>query len=289
MSGSPHAISVACIGLPCEQKGSLFLLRQTQQAAKISAAQASSFKEWRIIVVVPLLVLSFLSVGSLVTTPIAHAYSCGGNHCYGIQDWYGTVNGSETTITIANLSCTGGCVNDGFIDNEMWLSDEHTKACVNNQYSECWVEVGYQNDGSGPTNHFWGDMRPIDNAVNYHPLMQASSYPTAYTLDGVGNQQFEVGLVFLYPCRYGCRYTYFSTQNSMGPNHIKIGQELAGQTGGASASRADFSNNYWQGAINGGWNLQGYGNGPGVSYDSPPYAAWVNNTPSSNDFYTHCC
>ncbi len=263
------------------------MLRQTQQAAKISAAQVSSFKEWRIIVVVPLLVLSFLSAGLFVRIPTALAYSCN-SHCYGLQIWDGNVNGAQTQVTIANLSCTGSCASGGFIDDEMWLLDYHTKACHLDAFFSCWVEAGYSNDGAG-TYHFWADVRPIDGKYHLHPLMQASSYPTVYTLEGVCCQQFEVGLIFLYPCRYGCRYTYFSTQNSMSPDDIQIGQELLG-TGGASASRADFSNNYWQGSINGGWNLQGYGNGPGVSDPNPPpYAAWVNPPYTSNDFYTYCC
>lgn len=225
---------------------------------------------------------------------VAASISCGdenNNHCYARQDWFGGMNGAKTTINIVQLNCSNACQSTGFIDNEMWLIDEQTSSCTSNKYGNCWVEAGYINDGYN-FSYFWADVRPVDNGnLNFHWLFAASvGYTMGISIYKQGTNQFELDLVLHNSTGYHT-VTYYSTNNSMAPNDIKIGMELAGTGSNNSnwgAPRADFTNNYWKGS---NWVAQQYGNGPGMYAYNPPYINGIygGSGGTGGDFWTNCC
>lgn len=135
----------------------------------------------QIIFVVTLAVIALL--GDLALSLPAHAqqiapfptysnYHCTDSegHCYAEEDWYGNASGAATAIQLGFITC-GTC--DGFIDNEMWLSDQHSSQCTGVQpFKECWVEAGYSTytatdtdpsscvSNSAANCYYWADVRP---------------------------------------------------------------------------------------------------------------------------------
>jgi hypothetical protein len=184
----------------------------------------------------------------------------------------------------------------------MWLADEQSQSCASNKLAACWVEGGYLYDGVCGFCYFWADIRPVDgNNLNLHYLTPYPNHMSPSRDIGhsmrisfykQGTNQFEVDFA-VQGCSFNCSAngTFYSTNNTMAPDNIIIGTELAG-TGPNSnwgAPRADYTNNYWRNGTS--WNGQTYGNGPGMSSASPPYINGTYGSPggTGGDFYTNCC
>src|SRR5712692_2663783 len=89
---------------------------------------------------------------------------CTYSHCYGVNDWRGSIGGSFTAITVVKLQ-----PGDGAITDEMWIDDNNLMCPIEPGGSSipCEVEAGYviKNDGHGE-HWFWVDVRP--NGGYYH-------------------------------------------------------------------------------------------------------------------------
>ncbi len=252
------------------------------------------------VVLASLLLLYQISLG--LNPPIAHAYSCGNagsgaGHCYAYQDWPNPINGSRTDIRVVQLVCNSGCYNDGFIDNEMWLIQHNNSGCsVPGGGNDCWVEAGYINlDGQGYVTFFWADARP-NGGFYFHNINAAYvgdfGNKVIFRITRVSSNEFEVD-----KANDGCTsqcsasWTYYSTNNTMAPNAIHIGQELAGSSGGASAPNGHFTDNYWQSTRDNSWNAQN-NDGNGLRCDNPPcikYQVHPGGNSTGGDIYTYCC
>jgi len=250
--------------------------------------------------------LILLPVSQFVSPPTVHAaatnISCGGamsgSHCYAEQWWNGAMNGARTDIKVAQMTCIANCLSDGFVDNEMWV-DDHS-SCSSNKYGNCWVEAGYIFSDVGRVYYFWADVRPVDgNTLNFHYIGQVFTndygHSMRFSIYSSGTKQFTVDLA-IQGCSSGCfgHETFYSTNNSMSPNDIKIGSELAGTGPNYEwhADRADYTNNYWRCGSN--WCGQTYGNGPGIVFVNgapPPNIQGTYGSPggTGGDFYTNCC
>lgn len=194
------------------------------------------------------------------------------------------MTGSATNITVVHLSCLNGCSN-GFVNDEMWLQQEGNTACSGDL---CWVEAGYI-QGSGFEDYFWADNRP-NGGFFYHELTEVPGADYGHATTFIINRTSTTTkwLVDIYDSA-GNSWVNYSTNNSMAPNEIVIGQELAGG-GGASAPRADFTHNvYYSGSGSAYQNNQG----SGFVAARPPYggiaAVPAGNTNAGGDIYTYCC
>jgi len=228
-------------------------------------------------------------------------YSCGNasaGHCYGTANWQEQKQyfGSYVDLWQNVMNCPSGC--GGFIDNEMWLWDTQTAACVSNPEGSCWVEAGFiASDGGGNPSYFWADSRPMNsNTFNLHILSQADFTDSDHFMiiqDARGaSGVYQVWI-------YNGSNTFFngtSTSNTMSANIIQIGSELAG-TNGASAGLALFQRNIWavqplKSDFTFWYNRQtDEGN---VNDQSPHSAAWWINPsqpppPEGGLFATSCC
>jgi hypothetical protein len=205
------------------------------------------------------------------------SYSCGSSsgsgHCYGWNTWVGAVDGSATQITVRGI--TGG---NGFIDNEMWL----VQWPKNGLPRSTWVEAGYISDSgfeNGAEVWFWADSRPQDNGyVNLHygiPLRSGDyGHNVAITLKRKDSCSFTASVVGVLTGEQGT-----STNNCISPDHIQIGQELAGSNG-ANAPKALYSQNEYEAAGRNYFSYQ-FQDGSG-SGKNPPWAGWDQNHRPSN-------
>jgi hypothetical protein len=181
---------------------------------------------------------------------VAGNYSCGDpntGHCYGVAYWEEQTQyyGAYTDLLQVAMNCPSGC--GGFIDNEIWLVDTQTAACVSNPEGQCWVEAGFiAQDGGGNPYYFWADSRPMNsNTFNLHILNQADSADFDHFMiikDARGAQ--GVFQVWIYNDSHSLLFNGTSTSNAMSGNKIIIGSELAG-TNGASAPPGQFQRNIW--------------------------------------------
>lgn len=250
-------------------------------------------------------ILMLLQVGVVLNSPIAHAnYSCGTDntpHCYGEQEWDGPMYGAKTDITIQVLTCNYPCNSNGEIDDEMWVGAYNNDGC-----EKCWVEAGITNDNTtgGSTQYFWADARPNGGRFHLHYVngvfVGDIGHKVIFRVAKTNSSTFEVDKANELPSSGGCSaqcsasWTNFSTSNSISPNFIQIGLELAGSSG-ASAPRVDFTNNYYldsnlnphpQTAAGQVFHI------PPASDGNPIKTNWVNNHPggpTGGDFYTSCC
>ena len=97
-----------------------------------------------LIILVALLSPFLIQVGSAsaATSQIPLSGYCNDprGHCYAETYWKGYTGGAYTQIDpYGALNCQG-C--NGFIDNEMWFSDDDSSQCALNPYGGCWVESG---------------------------------------------------------------------------------------------------------------------------------------------------
>jgi len=200
------------------------------------------------------------------------AYSCGNvsaNHCYGIEDWTGATDGVRTSISLR--STTGG---DGFVTNETWLSQDRF-----------WIEAGtiavYSYNNGKPV-YFWADMRPGDTQLNLHygPPVAAGDFGHAAAVDihRTSATTFSITVT----AQTGTKINTSSTGNTMAPNEIQIGTELAG-TNGAGDPHTNFADNQYKHLNGGGWYYQ-HSDGSTYVIPSPgPVAtAWDSGHNPSN-------
>ncbi|HEU5377312.1 MAG TPA: hypothetical protein VFV38_17930 [Ktedonobacteraceae bacterium] len=148
---------------------------------------------------------------------------------------------------------------------------------------------------SGPV-YFWADSRP-NGTFNFHNVagVPAGDYTHKTTFTIVQTATWNQWQVLIEDY-VGNIWTNYSTNNGMTPNTIWIGMELAGPAG-ASAQRADFTNNLWHSSA--GWNYQTNGSSwQGFSnlfpHNYPPPYGGVASTPNGSanhggDIYTYCC
>ena len=244
------------------------------------------------ILVVLASVLVLFQLTHIFNTPVVHAYSCGDlyvNHCYGEWYWPGAMQGEKTDIKVEHINC--GC--NGFLNDELWV--QSSSGCSPN----CWVEAGIKNEtGYGYTFSFWADQRPNGGGFHNHYMnafLQGDfDHDTTFFIFEDGNKnEFEVAkaIAGVNGCTQFCSngWVMYSTSNSMSPNYITLGAELAGSSG-ASSPNIHFTYNYY---YTGSWHPQGKGNpGAGPIVNPPLHAYWVNNQiggPTGGDWYTYCC
>jgi hypothetical protein len=215
-------------------------------------------------------------------------YSCGNpaeNHCYGIVTWPGVSTGLSTAITAVSLTSGDGLVND-----EAWLvDDEHSTSGA-----EYWVEAGEGTDDTGSTNYFWAEDTPGSGYMSYElgPVEESDTRNGAFiaysiSQDAAVSNQWDITVSRAATGQM--LYSVQSTQNSMTPNKVDEGLELAGQQN-AQAPFAFFSRNM---EINGAKETPRSDDGT-VREDLPPTANWFGNaTPSNSNngglFFTYCC
>jgi hypothetical protein len=219
--------------------------RANPQSSIAKSQRSVRINEYLIALVFALL----LSLVVLVYHPQAAlaSYSCGNvssGHCYARVYWSRSTSGAYVNIQVVSLYCNpqlcygSNGVNQeiGFVDNEMWFS----------QGSSYWVEAGYStyNTSNFETHnsYYWADLRP-GYAYAEHEIAQVPAG------DYGGNVSIEIeqGSGNTYDVFFGSNtwgYTGYSTSNTMSPNTIWEGEELAG-TGGASAPTAAFTSSQW--------------------------------------------
>lgn len=213
-------------------------------------------------------VSAVLALEMVSHTPVARAYSCVTRHCYGGAIWPNShVPGTTTSIYMAELYCDN-C--DGFIDDETWLSEDTSTRCEKSTLQACWVEIGYTkgNDTNYTQDYFWADVRPGQN-YRFFDLGPVASCAfgnyTYFLIDTTGPDEWEA---YFSDCnRSSDNYSY---NNSLSPDTITIGSELAG-TARASANRAYFIDNYWENS-NHQWVNQSVDGD--LYYNNPPYVGW---------------
>jgi hypothetical protein len=248
-----------------------------------------------------LLLLTLLVLPNRIAAP--SNYSCGNpssGHCYGVATWQEQPQyfGSYVDLLQIAMNCASGC--GGFLNNEMWLVDNQTQGCVNNQYGQCWVEAGFQaQDGGGNPIWFWADSRPLQsNTYNNHFLNQADSgdFEHFMIIKDSRNGAQGVFQVWIYNDSLSVLFQGTSTNNNISPNIIHIGTELAG-TNGASSALAQFSRNIWAvkplGADYTFWYNRQTDEGSLIN-QNPPSASWLINPnlpppPEGGMFTTNCC
>jgi hypothetical protein len=246
----------------------------------------------------------------------APAYSCGTpstGHCYGITQWgRSQYFGSYTDISMVHLQCdvfdclihcssVFSCsIPGGFIDDEMWLIDRGTPACLSNGFGSCWVEAGYWTQYSPlfSMDYFWADVRP-GSGIFVHVLGSVPDHDigarTHFMIVRDDRTAARPYLSFIYSDS-GTFYLGTSTANTMTANEIDIGQELAG-AGGAGAPVATFTRNIWAVQGLGPEYVFWYSPQPGagtVRSSNPPVAQWdmlpgTTGAPEGGQFSTHCC
>jgi hypothetical protein len=232
----------------------------------------------------------------------ASNYKCGNpnsGHCYGQTAWQEQPQyfGSYVDLLQVAMNCPAGC--GGFINNEMWLADTQSPACVANQFNACWVEAGFHaTDGGGNPIYFWADSRPLSSSTyNNHYLNQADLVDLEHfmIIKDARNGAQGVFQVWIYNDSHSVFFNGTSTSNNMSANTIHIGSELAG-TNGASAGQAQFQRNIWAVKALGPefvfWYNRQIDEGS-VRSDSPPTALWLINPslppPEGGLFTTTCC
>jgi hypothetical protein len=231
----------------------------------------------------------------------ASNYSCGNpnsGHCYGRTRWQEKPQyfGAFSSILQIAMNCPSNC--GGFINNEIWLVDFRSQACVSNAFQACWVEAGFHAfAGQGNPYYFWADSRPLaSNTYNNHFLNQADSGDFDHFMiieDARGAP--GVYQVWIYSDNLSVLFNGTSTSNTMSANTIQIGTELAGTTGG-SAAPSQFQKNIWAvkplGSDYTFWYNTQVDDGVILS-QSPPNASWLidPSLPGSNGgiFTTNCC
>lgn len=226
--------------------------------------------------------------------PTTLTYSCSTTHCYGRDEWQGSVSGALTDTSVVHLSS-----GNGFIDDEMWVAQQSSSGDCANNGNFCWVEAGYANgdaeNGEIGQYFYWADVRPC-SCGGYHehdsPVLSNGDYGNEADVGIFRDDSSDWGV---YVDGADTSISGVSSSQTMQPTIILIGQELAG-TSGANAPTAHFTYNYWQNPNNGSWNFQTVDGTLDPCLDNqcnphnPPWAGWVaNQTPhngNGGNFYT---
>lgn len=183
---------------------------------------------------------------AVATVPTATAYSCGDintGHCYGQNIWQDATDGVRTSIGVRGI--TGG---NGFVNNEVWLCQ-----------GDCpyWVEAGLKsqfNIGGGAEIYFWADSRPGGGYNNHfgRPIPSGDyGYYANVDIHRTSGSTWSITI----NSQTGLQLSDSSTGNSMAPDEIQLGTELAG-TGGASDPHTNYANNQYKHLNGGGWYYQ---------------------------------
>ena len=214
-------------------------------------------------------------------------YSCDMNHCYGTVAWSGAATGFSMELTAVPL--TSG---DNFIDDEGWLIDyfasgDPTKGAY-------WVETGEANDGAG-TEYFWAENKAYWGYMQYdlgpvsqHDLNHATWI--AYKVEQDSKTPSSWNVTISDAKSGSVLFTGQSTENSMSPNNVTEGQELAGHQG-AQAPIALFSEN----AIINGKKMTFQTSDGASTVNEPPNAGWFpgnkkpSQTTNGGTWFTDCC
>lgn len=226
--------------------------------------------------------LTLAVIGPWVTSSqTAWAYSC--SVCYGTINWTGNVDGAFASIvTLPSLSA-----GDGKANIELWLNAPvpggQTCPINGTQYAGCWVELGAK--AGGPqckTNvpcYFWNDLRPCNACYNNYYTHYISDIPgsdynnqTDLRIERSSGSSFAMSLQ-----SRNLQWSDSSTGNSMYPNDIEIGAEVAG-TSGAHIGSTSFRNNSWKPVGANYYNFQTANGNPTVN---SPVSAYWSTTPST--------
>ncbi len=252
----------------------------------------------------------------------ALAYSCATPntqpHCYGQVSWSTPPYfGTHTVISTQRLQSG----DNGFVDDEIWLVDERTPACISAMFGACWVEAGILASYGGPTSYFWAQnspthpiaaifMSPVPDSyfglssfigierVSAARQIQHLAIPTGYVLN---DADFFVGIGVNVPagtgcsgglCEAGLAFTFIAMGNSMRADRITIGQELAGTSPPSSPSMAPqvtFAQNGWIDSMSTihlqiSTGILRQGNPPSARWLTPPSLSMPGGV-----FATSCC
>ncbi|HVU70210.1 MAG TPA: hypothetical protein VHD63_23980 [Ktedonobacteraceae bacterium] len=227
-------------------------------------------------------------------------------HCYATRDWPGATPGAFTNLSPYGSIYCGGC--DGFIDNELWLSDTTSSQCTT---QGCWVEAGIEAISSSDSYDctssgnavclFWADSRPNGGGFHHHALdwlgddgMDLDPWYFFVkirnnTNNSASGNTWYVDVQSYYNSTLISDDTGLSTNNNMTPRDIIIGSELDAIPGYAWAGENDFQYNQWL-DTSGNWHEQTalpYDDGT----DGPPDGWWTQNPNSTNGgiWSTQCC
>ncbi len=241
--------------------------------------------------------LAALLAPGLLRPNAARAYECvnhddrPGNHCYGVTIWgsdegRGTFAGGATTIQVPRMTYNTDWQH---ITAEMWVVDGPTGG---------WIEIGVftgrslDGSGNGSTVYFWADNRPNLGYIE-HNLGNVPNGNYGYNTDvEIYRDPYTANQYHLYmrSSAGDVQHLPVSTNNSMQPSHVHIGQELYGRDGGISG-QGRWSYNKWIGSdmVR---HYQGVNGNPRI--DNPPFAGWgVNQAPSQTgtggNWYADCC
>lgn len=230
----------------------------------------------------------------------AAAFDCGAPHCYGIASWSEQPEyfGAYTDATQVEMSCLAPTC--GFIDDEVWLIDNHTAGCPTNPFGLCWIETGtILNWWNSRPNFFWANAVPgIALVFAAHFLGNADQPGTVdhYMIIKEGrNNARATYQIWVYNDSHSTLYNATTGGNDIVPKRIDIGQELFG-TGGAVAGPANFERNIWAVQPLGSefvfwYNAQS--DDGGVTSGNPPFGSWTIHPsspgPEGGRFTTHCC
>jgi hypothetical protein len=214
----------------------------------------------------------------------AKAYSCGtgtSGHCYALAESYlgAIINGGAVSIMTTHLSAGSGS-SGWFIDNEEWVMQ--TSGC-SSSYGQSWVEVGEETVQSSAQRYFWADVRPVDCTFFKQYFANVPSGDYGYYTYFQIYRKDSTDWTITVSSQTGY-WSGTSTNNSMHPDDINQGMELAGQSG-ASAPATQYTNRYYKDTTNTWYSID---NDYATLLDNPPNLH-VNNSPEYYDFYTTCC
>ena len=153
------------------------------------------------------------------------------------------------------------------------------------------MEAGYQ-VGSVSQFYFWADSRPNGGFFNHFvTYVPGVDYGHATTFVITRSNPTTTWQVNIYDSS-GNSWLAYSTNNSMAPDEIIIGQEIAGSSG-ASAPVADFTHNVWF-ASSGSHYQSNSGSGFHPSPAGAPNKGVIAEPPAGDsnaggDIETYCC
>lgn len=221
------------------------------------------------------------------------ALDCYDEGCYGTVYWDGGTHGSTVEITVQ----PNAYVNNGnsFISNEMWLSDSDASSgdtCeVLSVDVDPLMEVGIDAIG-GQLRYFW--IRCPPGGTYYRQLgaiVPSGDYyqQTYFKINRSDKPGGEDDYKIWIASPTLGTMTGYSYNNSMSPDRIRIGMEVATDAG------------YWQGSTFSknryiiGANYDNYvyqwRDGDGKKVDNPPSAGWITVPDHGNQggsWYTTC-
>jgi len=221
---------------------------------------------------------------ALAQTTAPDNYSCGdsqNNHCYAFYQWYGSINGGKTDITVPFLGGRPGT--DGFMNWETWILQNYNSGCGNINYA-CWVEAGISDACCTLGEYFWADERPGGGYHNHYTYQVGpDDYIERFQIYRQDSTDWYVsGSVVSCGYPYTCSHSWsgLSTSNTYSPDEIQIGIELAG-TYGQPGYGADWTNNYWR--CGGNWCPQNSLGNPG---SGPSWIFGIKQGPLTGDWIT---